>query len=335
MSTKFEQLLDYLVNEEHDKANELFHEIVVEKSREIYESLLAEEAEEDNEQQDESVEEDEEQQDESVESEEEQQDEGFMPEEGEEYYDEADDEADDEMPDSDDEPMVPQDQGDDLEFDTSSSDDVQQQLADIVGELQAVLDQMDGEEPDEFDSDETSMPVGGDEENDDDKDLQMGVYEGKKRMTREYVEKVGSDWEKGSTQKSQGQYAGAGTGDKESAPVEGKSPIASGKNKPGPANVNASNILGDMKTGEGTNVGTKPTGKAGGLVKPAQDMKTGNQNVPGGKVSVKGLTKVSDGHGPEKKGAGPGPVGAGTGDKAGQTSIAPETKKQFLKPYSK
>jgi len=47
MSTKFEQLLDYLVNEEHDKANELFHEIVVEKSRSIYENLIAEEEEED------------------------------------------------------------------------------------------------------------------------------------------------------------------------------------------------------------------------------------------------------------------------------------------------
>ena len=49
MSNKFEQLLDYLVNEEMDKANELFHEIVVEKSREIYENMIAEEAEEDEE----------------------------------------------------------------------------------------------------------------------------------------------------------------------------------------------------------------------------------------------------------------------------------------------
>ena len=44
MSNKFEQLLDLLVNEEMDKANELFHEIVVEKSREIYENMIAEEA---------------------------------------------------------------------------------------------------------------------------------------------------------------------------------------------------------------------------------------------------------------------------------------------------
>ena len=48
MSNKFEQLLDYLVNEEMDKANELFHEIVVEKSREIYENMIAEEAEDDS-----------------------------------------------------------------------------------------------------------------------------------------------------------------------------------------------------------------------------------------------------------------------------------------------
>ena len=48
MSSKFEELLDYLVNEEHDKANELFHEIVVEKSRTIYENLIAEEEEEED-----------------------------------------------------------------------------------------------------------------------------------------------------------------------------------------------------------------------------------------------------------------------------------------------
>ena len=47
-----EQLLDLLVNEEMEKAHELFHEIVVEKSRDIYENLIAEEAkEEDDEEQ--------------------------------------------------------------------------------------------------------------------------------------------------------------------------------------------------------------------------------------------------------------------------------------------
>jgi hypothetical protein len=37
---KFEQMLEYLINEDKSKAEELFHELVVAKSREIYENLL-------------------------------------------------------------------------------------------------------------------------------------------------------------------------------------------------------------------------------------------------------------------------------------------------------
>ena len=44
---KFEQLMEYVINDEESKARELFHDIVVEKSREIYENLMAEEAQED------------------------------------------------------------------------------------------------------------------------------------------------------------------------------------------------------------------------------------------------------------------------------------------------
>ena len=44
---KFEQLIEYVINDEESKARELFHDIVVEKSREIYENLMAEEADED------------------------------------------------------------------------------------------------------------------------------------------------------------------------------------------------------------------------------------------------------------------------------------------------
>jgi hypothetical protein len=44
---RFEQLIEYVINDEEQKARELFHEIVVEKSREIYENLMTEEAEED------------------------------------------------------------------------------------------------------------------------------------------------------------------------------------------------------------------------------------------------------------------------------------------------
>ena len=41
--SKFEKLLDLLVNEHKDEAEKLFHEIVVEKSRSIYEGILEDE----------------------------------------------------------------------------------------------------------------------------------------------------------------------------------------------------------------------------------------------------------------------------------------------------
>jgi len=41
-SNKFESLLELLINEETDKAEQLFHDIVVEKSRDIYENLADE-----------------------------------------------------------------------------------------------------------------------------------------------------------------------------------------------------------------------------------------------------------------------------------------------------
>ena len=40
---KFEQLIEFVINDEQDKAKELFHDIVVEKSRDIYENIMAEE----------------------------------------------------------------------------------------------------------------------------------------------------------------------------------------------------------------------------------------------------------------------------------------------------
>jgi hypothetical protein len=40
---RFEQLIEYVINDEEQKARELCHDIVVEKSREIYEDIMAEE----------------------------------------------------------------------------------------------------------------------------------------------------------------------------------------------------------------------------------------------------------------------------------------------------
>jgi hypothetical protein len=43
---KFEQLIEYVINDDEAKARELFHDIVVEKSRAIYEEMMEEEQEE-------------------------------------------------------------------------------------------------------------------------------------------------------------------------------------------------------------------------------------------------------------------------------------------------
>jgi hypothetical protein len=58
--SKFEKLLDLLVNENKDDAEKLFHEIVVEKSREIYEGILAEDEKKEDDKEGEEVEETEE-----------------------------------------------------------------------------------------------------------------------------------------------------------------------------------------------------------------------------------------------------------------------------------
>ena len=60
MTNKFEQLIEYVINDEEAKAQELFHDIVVEKSREIYENLMNEEEADNEEELDEAEELDEE-----------------------------------------------------------------------------------------------------------------------------------------------------------------------------------------------------------------------------------------------------------------------------------
>ena len=48
MLNKYEQLLEYVVNGETEKARELFHEIVVSESRDIYRDILAQESVDEN-----------------------------------------------------------------------------------------------------------------------------------------------------------------------------------------------------------------------------------------------------------------------------------------------
>ena len=46
--SQFEKLIEYVINDEEAKARELFHNIVVEKSRSIYESIMEEAEEEES-----------------------------------------------------------------------------------------------------------------------------------------------------------------------------------------------------------------------------------------------------------------------------------------------
>jgi hypothetical protein len=328
MTTKMQQLLDLIVNEEMDKANELFHEIVVEKSREIYENLISEE--EDETEMDEASEEEDESVDEASEEEEEDEsvDEGFGADETEmNVGDEPDaDPADALMHDTE---VGGDDMGGEEDGGAPATKDDVQDLEDALAELKAEFEALMGgsgeEADDEFggeeDGEEADDEFGGEEDGEeaddeeDDQDESMGVV-------REYREKVGNDWQ-GNAQKAQGKSLGANSGESYPAPVEGKSPISSGKGKP-TTGANANNILAKSE-GEGTNTGTSPNadkgsrGLAGSTKGEFTNGVTVNKN--GSTTGVKTLSKVAGGHGAEKKGSAPGPVGSGSGDKAGQTSV--------------
>ena len=167
-----QQMLEHLVNDEQQKAEELFHEYVVTKSREIYEGLIESEISEEEDKDDE--EEDMEEAASDEEAEEDQVDENF---------EDIAIEADDEMP------AMGGDATDDLEGDLDaemddegeekSEEELFQDLDAIVDELQAKFDELKGEEEGEDMGDEM-----GDEGNPfakEDTDLET---------VREYVEKV-------------------------------------------------------------------------------------------------------------------------------------------------
>ena len=289
MSTKFEQLLDYLVNEEHDKANELFHEIVVEKSRSIYENLIAEEEEEDM---DESAD------DEEMDEAEEDLEDSYMMDGDDGFSGGAEGDATDDFG---------KEIGADGEEGEESEDDAILGIKNAIQELEAAFAELEHSQ----DSEEHSMGMDGDAQGADEDMMGMPAMEGK-RMTREYVEKVGNDWEKNS-QKTQGQYAGAGTGDKDGAPKEGKSPISSGSGKP-TSGANANNIAKGSTEGQ-HNTGTTPNKVNKGKQFTGKDWET--NSAPGGKAGVKNLSKVGDAKGlagaTKNNGSEGVAVGAGTG----------------------
>jgi len=349
MSNKFEKLLDLLVNEEMDQANALFHEIVVEKSREIYENLIAEEAEEEDEMEeardddDEAMEEASDDEDESVE-------EGFMGQDDESVYEiggegnemPPQDASDDMLGDVEVDDMDNDFGGDDMGGDMGDSSepatkadiqdikmDIDQDFAEIKAAFQQMIDGTgpDNDMGDEFgdddmgDDDMGDDDMGDDDMGDDDMgDDDMGDDEeddsdkkAEEAFMREYREVVGKPYTGG---KVAGKTEASGANTK-SVGLQNPKRMSDGK-------VSAGNIA-QGATGE-----DKKPGVAGVLKSGGKFVGGGTHNVDGAQSGIKTVKKVPAGHGAEKKGGSAGPVGSGKGDKAGQTDV--KKIPQFLKP---
>ena len=286
-TNKFEKMLELLVNEDKEAAQELFHEIVVEKSRDIYESLLEDEAtdEEVDEATDEEVDE----------ASEDDLEENFD-------LDEFEVEAD---------PMANMDQTDDMMADLGMDDegeegdeegegdvedrveDLEDALDDLKAEFEKMMagddegdddmDDMDDdegeEEPEEayaFEDTDEEVDEATDEEVEEaaDEEVEEGEKSAGEQM-REYVEKVSA---------TMGDN-GANT----------KSTVAGANNMGGTAgNLNQAGSDASAEAGAGSTVKGNALSDTS-----AKDMNTKNVNVPGGKAAKAG--KTEPGHGAEKK----------------------------------
>ena len=192
MNKKFEQLIEYVINDEEDKARALFHDIVVEKSRQIYEEMMDAEEEieeakdEDEEPVDEAKDEDEEPVDEAREEEEESLEEMSMGgDSADDLIDDVDVEEEGISMEADDEEGM-----DDLGGDEAGGDDIEGKLMNIedkldelMAEFEALMgddgmgdDDMGGEEELDIDigGDEDGLDMDMDAEMDDEEPMPMG-----------------------------------------------------------------------------------------------------------------------------------------------------------------
>ena len=268
--SKFEQMLEHLINEDETKARELFHDIVVAKSREIYEELLAED----------------------FTSEEEMPAEdpadmaaaeaGDMDSSDDMLKDiEAGDDEDDDMGMD----MGDEEGGDGIDLSGSEVDELQDRVVDLEDALDALRDEFEslmgaeegGEEDmgdDEMGMDDGEVPEMGDMPAEMPAMEEMDEEDTDEQFIREYTEKVTAKMGDNGTNT--------------------KSPVAKANNMGG----TTANIA---RGGESGKAGTQ-----GGLLNPStKEENAGNVNVPGGKAGVKHLKTVTAGHGAEKKGSKP------------------------------
>ena len=264
-----EQMLEHLVNDDQAKAEELFHEYVVGKSREIYEELIESEMQDDDDEEvDEAAEKDEDSDDEEVE----------------EGFDSFSVEADDEDDAIDVDPMGG-DATDDLESEldaemddeeTGEPEELFQDLEAIVDELQAKFDELQGG----MGNDDMGSDDMGDEEMKDDFELET---------VREYVEKVADGH--GAEKKGRAETADSK-----------KSVVDNMKNDMGGTTANILSGRDGADAGAVGAAGGKMKGSALSDTSAKED-NAGNINVPGGKAGKTGFTHKEPGHGAEKKGS--------------------------------
>jgi len=263
-----EQMLEHLVNDDQAKAEELFHEYVVGKSREIYEELIESEMQDDDDEEvDEAAEKDEDSDDEEVE----------------EGFDSFSVEADDEDDAIDVDPMGG-DATDDLESEldaemddeeTGEPEELFQDLEAIVDELQAKFDELQGG----MGNDDMGSDDMGDEEMKDDFELET---------VREYVEKVADGH--GAEKKGRAETADSK-----------KSVVDNMKNDMGGTTANILSGRDGADAGAVGAAGGKMKGSALSDTSAKED-NAGNINVPGGKAGS-AFSKKEPGHGAEKKGS--------------------------------
>jgi hypothetical protein len=304
--SKLEQMLESLVNDDQAKAEELFHEYVVAKSREIYENLIDAELDEEMDDEEENPKDkkvDEEMDDEEENPKDKKVDEE-MDEEFEEGFEDIAIEGDDEMGNT-------PDMGDDLEGELSGEEDEMgekapeelfQDLDAIVDELQAKFDAMGGEMGGEMGGD-GEMPS---------KEGFGDPMETELSTVREYVEKVAGGH--GAEKKGGAEGTFSGTGGSAGA-TNTKSSVA-GKNDMGGT---ASNIAQSKE--EAVTLANQGHLKGSSLFKgnPKED-NAGNINVPGGKAGG-AFSKKEPGHGAEKKGEAEGKF-SGAGGSSGSVDKA-------------
>ena len=308
---KFEEMLEKLVAEDRKGAEELFHEIVVEKSRTIYENLLSDDVKEldvAEEKKDEEVDEASKEDDKEV-------DEASKDESEEDKVEEASEEKDEETTEATDEeekteegieeitPEAPEmggDPADDMIDDVEDAmdgdkegeekgeddEDIEDRVVDLedaLDDLKSEFEKMMGDKEEKADDEEDSEePMGdmGDEEKEDE------ALEPTSELGELPVEEIEPAYE---GKKSEGEVMREYV-NKIAMPKgednKAKSPVAGANNMGG----TTANIVAG---GEGDTKGSAMT--------PKED-NAGNVNVPGGKAS-KSMSNAK-GHGAEKKGAG-------------------------------